>query len=327
MTDEPEGDQSYPSFLIDYLYVDVARVRSYLAQLAGGVATSATEALERASSRSGEASVPVARGGRSSSTAERWETTRALGDLIVPTFEEEATAAGYLVDVSQELSAADDWYSGSVHERMPIGTIFRLTAPARLLDPEHVAQLIERFENTTQGVVRLVGGDRKQSHAGGRTTPKGGQGSELNDLRNIKKMTEPIRDVVSNLLAGGISIRTFPCGMEHPDCGLGGVLLDRSDYIEPERAALFARHGVAVSEWTVLGVVARLPDRERSTDAAIDASNLVRQSGSINREALEGITLQLLDLMEGLGMSEGPAWPSIAFTPLAVYRTMQRAPS
>lgn len=38
---------------------------------AGGAATSATDALERASSRSGEASVPVARGGRSSSASDQ----------------------------------------------------------------------------------------------------------------------------------------------------------------------------------------------------------------------------------------------------------------
>lgn len=85
MSDEPEGNRSYPTFLVDYLYVDVARVRSYLAQLAGGVATSATEARERASSRTGEASLPIARGGLSASTAERSETTRALGDLIFST--------------------------------------------------------------------------------------------------------------------------------------------------------------------------------------------------------------------------------------------------
>lgn len=96
MTDESAEDGSkYPAFLLDYLYVDVARIRSYLAQLAGGVPTTASEALEHARSRTVEASVPVAKGRGSSATSERWETTRSLGDLIVPAFEEEATAAGY----------------------------------------------------------------------------------------------------------------------------------------------------------------------------------------------------------------------------------------
>lgn len=49
-----------------------------------------------------------------------------------------------------------------------------------------------------------------------------------------------------------------------------------------------------MSEWTVLGVVTRLPERNRSTEAVVDTSNLVRQSGSINRQAFEDIALQLL---------------------------------
>lgn len=332
MTDDTDAaaGSTYPAFLLDYLYVDVARLRSYLAQLAGGVATTASEALEQAVGKSAEASVPVARGGRSSSTTERWETTRALGDLIVTAFEEEATAAGFLIDVSDDLTEPDEWYSGAVHRRLPVGTIFRLTTPARLLDPEHVAQLIQRFEETAQGVARLTGGSgaKPSNPKSGRVTPKGGSPAQVDDLRGLKKMTEPIRDVVSNLLAGGISLRAFPCGLDHPDCGFGGLLLDRSDYIEPERAALFARHGVEVSDWTVVGTVTRLPVRHRRSDfESVDPSAMIRASGAINRQALEGMVLQLLDLMEGLGMSEGPAWPSIAFTPLAVYRTMPRSAS
>ena len=51
-------------------------------------------------------------------------------------------------------------------------------------------------------------------------------------------MTEPIREVLENLLAGGVGLRMLPCGHGEPECGFGGTLLDRSDYIEPERAAL-----------------------------------------------------------------------------------------
>jgi hypothetical protein len=90
VSDQAQPNRSgYPDFLVDFLYVDVARVRSYLAQLAGGVATTASEALEQVRERRFEASVPVAKGGHTSSASDRTETTRVLGDLIVPAFEEE----------------------------------------------------------------------------------------------------------------------------------------------------------------------------------------------------------------------------------------------
>ena len=331
MSDEMLSDSSaYPEFLLDFLYVDVARVRSYLAQLAGGVATTAHEALERVQARSAEASIPVARGGRASSTSDRWETTRALGDLIVPAFEEEATAAGYLTDISDEHTEPSQWHSGEVHRRLPVGTVFRHSGQTRLLDPLHVAELVQHFEGTAEALVRMFGGPAggQGRKGGGRTTPKGaGQSADVAELRGIKKTTEPIRQLIGNLLAGGISLRVFPCGVRHPDCGFGGVLLDRSDYIEPERGAVFARHGVATTDWTVVGVVARMPRREQRLDVdAIDPTAMIRGSGAINREAIEGVVLQLLEMMEGIGMSEGPAWPSIAITPLAVYRTIPKAP-
>lgn len=328
-TSAPASGGDYPSFLLDFLYVDVARVRSLLAQMAGGVASTAAETLEEVRTRIAEASVPIARGGRTSSSSSRSETTRSLGDLIVPVFEEEAAAAGYLIDVSGELSDPDDWHSGEVHTRLPVGTILRHSGPTRLLDPVHVSELIKHFEGAASAVDRMTGSAPSGSSGkGGRTTPKGGASARTAELRGLKKMTEPIRELVENLLAGGISLRVFPCGAQHPDCGFGGLLLDRSDYIEPERGALFARHGVLVSDWTVVGVVNRLSRRGNALDLSdFDPSELIRQSGAINRQAIEGMVLQLLGMLEGVGMSEGPSWPSIGITPLAVYRTIERRES
>jgi hypothetical protein len=322
MTDEAEGvpREDYPTFLQDFLYVDVARVRSYLGQLAQGVATQSTDSLERATESTGEAGLPVLKGGRSSGTSQRWETTRTLGDLLVPSFEEEATAAGFLRDISDDFGDPGRWESGDVHQDLPVGTVFRYTGPTRLLDPLHVGQLIENFERVTEGLVKFSGGQPKQGT--GRTTPKGGTGTDVSGLKNVKKLTEPIRTVLGGLLGGGITIRLFPCGPSKPDCGLGGLLLDRSEYIEPERSAVFARHGVAISDWTVLGVVTRLSQRTPTAPSSLDPASMVRDSGSINRTALEGMMLQMLELLESFGLSEGPAWPSLAMTPLAVYRTI-----
>ena len=317
----------YPDYLLDFLYVDVGRVRSYLAQLAGGVAETASDAIARTRGLTAEGGLPVAKGGRATSTTETWATTRALGDLIVPAFEEEAAAAGFLIDVSHDYSDPESWYRGDVHAALPVGSIIRHTGPARMFDAVHLSQLVQHFEGMVDAMLRLSGAGGGGSHkSGGRATPKGAA-TDIAGLRGINKMTEPIRRLIENLLAGGISLRTFPCGADNPDCGFGGLLLDRSDYIEPERGAVFARHGVAVSDWTVVGVVTRVSERAARREMEdVDPGAMIRESGGINRPALEGLVLQFLEVFEGLGMSEGPAWPSITITPLAVYRAIEKPP-
>lgn len=43
----------------------------------------------------------------------------------------------------------------------------------------------------------------------------------------------------------------------------------------------------------------------------------------INRAAAEKLCLDLLEFVDHTGLTEGPRWPSIAVTPLALYRTVE----
>jgi len=70
-----------------------------------------------------------------------------------------------------------------------------------------------------------------------------------------------------------------------------------SEYTEPERSALFARHGVAVAEWTVVAVVAPLPNREPPLAITpIDPETILRASGALNRAALASIHRSACDI-------------------------------
>lgn len=53
----------------------------------------------------------------------------------------------------------------------------------------------------------------------------------------------------------------MPCGDEAADYSLAGVMLDRSDYIEPERSAMFGRYGATANEWTLVALITRLSTR------------------------------------------------------------------
>ena len=125
-------------------------------------------------------------------------------------------------------------------------------------------------------------------------------------------------DFVGSLLGGGISMRCMPCGEGVPDCAFSGVLLDRSAYIEPERAAIFGRFGPTPANWTLVALVTRFGSKGTSSEFAVPPG----LGEGPSRLAVEELVVSLLAFLEGLGVADAPAWPTIAVTPLALYRLL-----
>ena len=319
---DSSGDTQYRRFLREFLYVDVGRVRSYLAQLTEGLPERVSEASEEGSTTDTGLKVSGLGVDRAAIRATRSEETRTYGDLLVTLFEEHAESAGFLADLTGEVERADDWHNGIVHQRLEPGTLFRWTGLTRLFDAAHMAESVRRFENIVDAVTKLHSGPQSVGGKSGRTTQPPTKPTGL-DPKTVRRMTEPIRDLLGNLLAGGVGLRMLACGPARPECGFGGILLDRSEYIESERAALFSRFGFEPTHWTVIASVSRIPaPRSGPTATTFDPSAVIRDEGSIDRGRLEEMALQMLSLFEGIGLTEAPVWPSIAVTPLAVYRTV-----
>jgi hypothetical protein len=131
-----------------------------------------------------------------------------------------------------------------------------------------------------------------------------------------------IADVFSSLMGQAIAIRVLPCGVDHPELSFGGALLDRRDYVQPEREALFGRYGAVLREWTCVMQIASLPTGPgfKEEDVDFGAIQLTGPDNRIKRASLERMATQFLGFMESMGMAEGPRWPSISVTPLAIYR-------
>lgn len=323
--EDPSAGAPYRDFLREFLYVDVGRIRSYLAQLTEGVPDHISEAAEQGSTHDAGLKVSGVGLGRAAARSTRWEETRTYGDLLVPLFEEHAESAGFLTDVTGDIEQVDGWQSGAVHHLFEPGKLFRWTGLVRLFDSTHMADSVRRFEEMSEAVVKLQSGQqpRRANERSGRVTQPARAESGGLDAKALRRMTEPFRDLLQNLLSGGIGLRMLACGTASPECGFGGTLLDRSDYIEPERAAVFSRYGFEPAEWTVIASVARIPRRSTGEVAStFDAAGLVRTQGSIDRGRLEEMALTMLSMFEGIGLTEAPVWPSIAVTPLAVYRTI-----
>jgi hypothetical protein len=119
----------------------------------------------------------------------------------------------------------------------------------------------------------------------------------------------------------------MPCGADHPEACFSGVLLDRSDYIDPERFAIFSRYGSRLRDWTVVGTVTRI-STPRTPAVTLEslASEVLTPQGLLDRNRLEDMLNKLLEYCEAQGITEGPRWPSIVITPLAVYQQVVLPP-
>ena len=53
---------------------------------------------------------------------------------------------------------------------------------------------------------------------------------------------------------------------------------------------------------------------------------MLTPQGLLDRNQLEDTLSRLLEFCEAQGITEGPRWPSIVITPLAVYRQVMVAP-
>jgi hypothetical protein len=331
-----------PLVVRDYLYVDIARVRSLLSQMANGAPDVVTERSARVRELyAGLALGPISAGARQGRNAES-EESRSLTDLHFALFEESAEALGFLTDISDQVRDESAWRAGKVAGSLDESQLIRVTAPVRLVDPAYFKESLDRIDVMIESFLPLVGLNAKETNSDGapsadvRATPRGKQQPKGGGQRNhppTPSLGQRKRELmgglppealaklgkfVGSLLAGGISMRAMPCGENAPDCAFSGVLLDRSAYIEPERAAIFGRFGPTPAAWTLVALVSRFGSKDAPADfvAPPDIGEGAR------RLSVEELVVRLLAFLEQLGVADAPSWPTIAVTPLALYRVL-----
>lgn len=126
-----------------------------------------------------------------------------------------------------------------------------------------------------------------------------------------------IGDFVTSFTNNSITARVLPIAA-HPEYHFAGTLLSRSEYIQPEREALFGRYGTVLEDWTIVMQVARIPPP--ATMQIPDFSEPFVSNDTINRGTLESMVSRLVAYMEALGLAEGARYPAISVTILAIYR-------
>jgi hypothetical protein len=323
------SDRAGHTLLREMLYVDTGRVRSYLAQLEQGLPERVQRVEEKMRQWSVGAGVMVGRAGTGRQSSSREQQDRTLSDLHFAIFEDVAEQVGFLTDVSDKVTTLEDWTTGRLHTSLQEGHAIRVTAPTRLTDGEHTIALFQKFARA--GVSYSTGSE---------TSGDGGESAATAELLATMRGDEPAghedvflqeMEVLVRLLFGtGIWVRCMPCGAQHPEACFSGVLLDRSEYIDPERFAIFSRYGADVRDWTVVGTVTRLSKQLAAPPlnfSALDTSDMTTPDGILDRNQVEDMLSKMLEYFETQGITEGPRWPSIIITPLAVYRQVDVTPA
>jgi hypothetical protein len=317
-----------PPVLRDFLYVDIARVRSLLAQMSEGVPEQLVAAMTRARDRRGGLNLPPVSFELKGGSEDRREETRSMSDMLFVLFEEAAESLGWLQDISDTAADPISWSSGELPSSLPPSAMIRVTGPTRLVDATHFSATLERFSSIMQMVMSL----QPQQGASGRTT--GGQRGQARSGRPQERQlpggvtpsqVEKIGKLYQSLMPAGISAKVMPCGTDYPSYALSGVLLDRAEYLEPERAAIFSRFGVVPSEWTVVGTITR--SEKAGIPDISNAPSITNADGTLDRNAFERFAELTLSYLEQVGMTEAPRAPEIGITPLAIYRVVPHNPS
>jgi hypothetical protein len=320
MPGSSEGMEAEPTFLREMLYVDTSRVRSYLAQMEQGLPERVQQAEEGMRRWAANVNLMAVRAEAGRQSSSREQTERTLSDLHFAIFEEVATSIGFLTDISDRVVDLDAWTSGRLHASLQEGHAVRVTAPTRLTDGEHIIALVKRFTQM-MGTGPSGGGEAAAAERVYAAM------TNAQDVSQDAQFVSELEVLVRLLFDTGVWVRCMPCGADHPEACFSGVLLDRSDYIDPERFAIFSRYGSRLRDWTVVGTVTRI-STPRTPAVTLEslASEVLTPQGLLDRNRLEDMLNKLLEYCEAQGITEGPRWPSIVITPLAVYQQVVLPP-
>ena len=332
------------SFLRDYLYVDIGRTRSLLAQLYEGLPDKRERVDERQAKWTaglrGLLGIGTLETGRQTTTRDTEQ--RTLGNLHFAMLEDLAEAAGYLHDISDAASIKSEWDSGSLHSTLTEGQLIRIKAPTQVINPHHFADVLLRMESLMGTVssepatdpAAASSGDPDQDAALQMMAIFGGLSASESPHAPKSEMTQMANAIKDIMYGPGIHVRSLPLGVDEPDYAITGILTDESEYVgDAEKAAILARFGAQAREWVMVAQISRIGTQGSSINPleSEDWDNIVSTDGtdangepqqSLDRSILERMMIALLEFLEGAGMSEGPKWPAISVVPLGVYRTV-----
>lgn len=320
----------------EFLYVDIQRVRSYFAQVNRGIVESIKS--RDANTAKGELEAGIfglrARGGG----VKEWsnEESRSLQEITYLLFEELFDQEQLITEVDRTMLTPESWLSGEVHKSLTEGQILRYTGDLKIFDPEFASRRVHqltKFAETMAGLTLPVADMATPAippkRNGGRTVSN--KPRDPNVERQAAKdhfiaktfgappaVFQDLADLFGAFTNETVTVQVNPCGEEYSMYHFSGALLNRSDYIQDEREELFGRYGMHLKGWTIVMQIARMP--EEVAVPSLEFEGEFADENGLNRIAIENMATTFVSWLENMGVAPGARFPSIAVTPLAIYR-------
>ncbi|MET8798226.1 hypothetical protein ABZV91_17560 [Nocardia sp. NPDC004568] len=325
--------------LREYLYVDLEKVNGFASQLYDGL----PEANEESSKNThrgqmGSRAVAFIGKDKESNIMER----RLLADAMFPRIEDHLESEGYLEDISDVVEDPTAFESGKIRSEFPAGTIVRITAAGRIIDPRYFGRTMAGIATAITGLDLLASSGKnlgmKGKGAGRQQQPKRPAPNKPDQSQNLEDL---IPDIGANSVAAqlglsnagelrgmvkimrglypeGVSMLLSPAGIEGP--GISLRLQEGRQYLDAEPDVLFARYGLGVQEWTVIGTIGY--HAEKTTESNMEN---IFDGGKLRRGVMTAGINEFLSSMGNIGFSEVAQEPGFSMVPIAVYRVIPKS--
>lgn len=310
--------------LKDFVYIDVPRMESFLAQVQQGLVK---EMVESASGQKGieaklAGGVPWLRAellGTGGITRVQ-KTNKILHDYLHTVLEEEL---GDRVIETAEAFSPEDWRSGVVHRRLgERQTDFvEIKGRVRILDFASMGLQLETLAKMMESFSRVQSASSKPNQAKPRPAKRGKQSRQkLPKEKEEDEMSQFIA-LIKEFYGDLIILKAYPVPGDDVYYFIGA--LDKS-YLQDERAQMLLKFGTSPSvDWTVLAQVASVP-QETQQPQGIQFPDLPQLSPDQFTDFSEIIMVMLEAIGTAFtqtGFTMSVKHPAISITPLAVYRT------
>jgi len=318
----------------DFLYLDVDRIKSYVAQAEGGLLevydklSRQDRGLEAGAGAEGEVGGLLRLLGRVGAHGELGanflisrgdKESRSLHDAIYDRLEERLDGTQAITSIDGHIPR-EEWYTMLGDGRIAPACFLRVTAPIRFWDFERMYALMDNWEPLTEAIAdaaaaaelqkceqrlsELSNGKRKVEEK--RITRAAQQqiGGE-----DVKKMVDSLSVIIKGFYGTPFVMRVLPVS-DDPSVRLV-CRLDTEWLRDPKDVILFKYGDAPPTPWTVLCQVADVPPEDYRPQAL---------EGVFTNQLIDAISQMFGALMAFEDFGITVRYPEIPVTPLAVYR-------
>lgn len=300
----------------DFIYLDIERIRSYVAQAAGGLTSEKTQQAQHNVGGSGQAQggIPIiahASGSADYHYSRSHSETKSLHDHIFEEFYRTLKPGEHISDFTK--ARVQDWLEPSFKDGAFIVTRGRL----KIIDYQSVIVSIQNLPTlleTTMKLAAFAPGVSLEQTAPNPSAPKGNttqsqQAKELQQLKTqlkslpLKEFTQFVTQTYGDL----VRMKIFPFPSDPGKLFVGTADRQLFRYLP---SALINLYGSVIdASWIYVLQV--------NKGTYYDPGILASKTGNEIEDSLE----QLADILSGLArITQGVQFPVVAVTPIAIYR-------